>query len=246
MKPRVSLITSLYNASDFLEQFMETTINQTIFDECELILINANSPQNEKEIILPYLDKHKNIIYIELEEDPGVYAVWNIGIEMSNADIVTNTNVDDRRHPTHLEKHCKILEDNPDIDLTYANVYLTCQPNETMEKHNSIMTYEFPEFSFLNLIKHNMPHCCPVWRKSIHDRYGYFREDMVSAADFDMWLRAASEGSEFMKIDEVLSLYYKNPQGVSTKAETLKKAVSEVNDLRQQYMKSVDYREFQS
>jgi len=246
VEPKVSLITSLYKAESFLEGFLEDTINQTIFSECELILLNANSPENEEKMIEPYLKKHNNIIYDKLDEDPGVYAVWNIGVKMSRAPLLTNANVDDRRHPLYLEKHQKTLDENPDIDLAYANVLMTCRPNETLASNTTISTYEFPEYSFLNLIKYNMPHCCPMWRKSLHDRYGYFREDMVSAADFDMWLRAASDGSEFKKIDEVLSLYYKNPSGVSTKSETLKQAVAEVLELREKYMKHVDYREFTS
>ena len=246
MEPKVSLITSLYKAESFLEGFLKDVINQTIFNECELILLNANSPENERDIIDPYLKEHDNIVYKELEEDPGVYAVWNIGVKMSQASLLTNANGDDRRHPLYLEKHQETLEANPDIDLVYANVLMTCQPNETLASNTTISTYEFPEYSFLNLIKYNMPHCCPMWRKSLHDRYGYFKEDMVSAADFDMWLRAASDGSEFKKIDEILSLYYKNPCGVSTKSETLKQAVAEVVALREEYMKHVDYREFTS
>ena len=246
MEPKVSLITSLYKAESFLMGFLEDITNQTIFNECELILINANSPDNEKEIVTPYLKEHDNIVYEELEEDPGVYAVWNIGVRMSKAPLLTNANVDDRRDPSYLEKHKKILEENPEIDLAYANVLMTCEPNETMERNTTISTYEFPEYSFLNLIKYNMPHCCPMWRKTLHDRFGYFREDMVSAADFDMWLRAASQGSECKKINETLSLYYKNPCGVSTKSETIEQAVGEVMKLREQYMKHVDYREFTS
>jgi glycosyltransferase involved in cell wall biosynthesis len=246
VEPKISLITSLYKAELFLEGFLKDVVNQTIFNECELILLNANSPENERDIIDPYLKEYDNIVYEELDEDPGVYAVWNIGIRMSKSLLLSNANVDDRRHPLYLEKHLKTLEENPDIDLAYADVLATCQPNETMEKNTTISTYEFPEYSFLNLIKYNMPHCCPVWRKSLHDKYGYFREDMVSAADFDMWLRAAHQGSEFKKINEILSLYYRNPCGVSTKKETLKQAVAEVVELREEYMKHVDYREFTS
>ena len=246
MKPRVSLITSLFKGENFLPGFLEDIINQTIFSECELIILNANSPQNEEQIISPYLEKYNNIVYKKLDHDPGVYAVWNLGIKMSSADLLTNANVDDRRHETFLEKLSSPLEANPDVDLVYANALLTCQPNETLANNTAISTYEFPEYSFLNLIKYNMPHCCPMWRKSLHERYGFFREDLVSAADFEMWLRAGAAGSKFKKVDEILSLYFKNPCGISTKSETLKKAVAEVVALRDEYMKHVDYREFQS
>jgi len=34
-----------------------------------------------------------------------------------------------------------------------------------------------------------------------------------------MWLRAASQGSKFKKINDVLGLYYFNPTGISTNPE---------------------------
>ena len=49
----------------------------------ELILLNANSPQNEEPLIRPYLEKHDNIRYEHLQEDPGIYGTWNIALEMS-------------------------------------------------------------------------------------------------------------------------------------------------------------------
>ena len=62
----------------------------------------------------------------------------------------------------------------------------------------------------------NMPHASPMWRKTIHEKYGEFDESFRSAGDWEMWLRAASQGSQFKKIDGTLGLYYFNPTGIST------------------------------
>ena len=245
MSAKISLFTSLFKGAKHLQGFLEDIESQTIFEECELIIINANSPEREEEeaILKPFLEKYSNIYYSALENDPGVYAVWNLGVKKCSSDLISNANVDDRKHPEHLEKHYQVLLDNPDIDLAYANVAVTYKPNETMDKHTAVLVHNFPEYSFLNLLKYNMPHNNPVWRKSIHDKNGYFREDMISAADFDMWLRAATNESKFKKVEGVLGLYYKSPEGVSTKSETLNEAVAEVNKLREEYMHKVDYRE---
>ena len=250
MKPKISLFTSLFKGASHLEGFLEDTVRQTIFDKCELVIINANSPEKEEEeaILKPYLDKHKGhgnglIRYSVIDDDPGVYAVWNLCVKECSSDLISNANVDDRKHPEHLEKHYQVLEDNPDVDLAYAEVAVTYKPNETMERNTAVLVHNFPEYSFLNLIKYNMPHNNPVWRRSMHEKYGYFKEDMVSAADFDMWLRAGSSGSKFKKADGVLGLYYKNPEGISTKGETLDEAIAEVNRLREEYSHKVDYRE---
>ena len=245
MKPKISLFTSLFKGKAHLKGFLEDIISQSFFRQSELIIINANSPEKEEEeeILSEYLSRHKNIYYSVLEEDPGVYAVWNLGVAKCRAEYISNANVDDRKHPHHLEKHYMMLEENPDVDLVYADVAVTYTPNQTVEKCTPSMIQKFPEYTFLNLIKYNMPHNNPVWRKSIHDKYGMFKEDMISAADFDMWLRAASNGSKFKGISEVLGLYYKSPDGISTKQSTLKEAIEEVNQLREKYIHKTDYRE---
>ena len=85
---RVSIITSLYNGDEFIEGFLQYITQQTIFDECELIIINANSPGNEEPIINKYLEQYSNIVYTKLDHDPGLYAVWNMAIKMASADYV--------------------------------------------------------------------------------------------------------------------------------------------------------------
>ena len=48
----------------------------------------------------------------------------------------------------------------------------------------------------------------PLWRKSIHDKCGFFDEDGCNYADdWDMWLRAVNSGSKFKKVDETIGLY---------------------------------------
>ena len=250
MKPKISLFTSLFKGSEHLRGFLEDIEGQTMFKECELVIIGANSPEKEEEeaILQPYLHKYRGhgnglIRYLPLDYDPGVYAVWNLCIKECSSELLSNANVDDRKHPEHLEKHYEALQASPDVDLAYADIAVTYKPNETFEKNSAVFVQNFPEYSFLNLLKCNMPHNNPVWRRSIHEKNGFFREDMISASDFDMWLRAATNGSKFKRVDGVLSLYYKNPEGISTKGDTLDEAVAEVVKLREEYSYKVDYRE---
>ncbi len=51
------------------------------------------------------------------------------------------------------------------------------------------------------------------------DTNGLFDESLKYAGDWDMWLRCVRSGSKFKKINEVLGLYYYNPEGLSTRAE---------------------------
>jgi len=236
--PKVSIITSVYNGDEYIRPFLEDITRQTIFeDKCELVIINANSPGNEEEVILEYKEKYPdNIVYRRLEEDPGIYGVWNMGVEMASGEYLTNANLDDRKAPWALELHAKSLYMNESIDLVYADMFITDQPNETWEVNSAKdRRYNFPEFSYENLKMANMPHASPMWRRQIHEKYGFFDAKYRSAGDWEMWLRAASQGSKFKKIDGALGLYYFNPTGISTNPDNFSWKQEEESEIYEKY-----------
>ncbi len=222
-KPRISIITSVYNGDAFVEGFLKDITQQTIFNQCELIMINANSPGHEEPIIKEYMTKYPNIIYVNLPQDPGVYGVWNQAIKMASADLVTNANLDDRSHPQALEKQVEEMEVHPDIDLVYAGYLVTHVPNDTYAGNHAKEQVDPPEFSIKN-IRYCLPGPRPVWRKSMHERYGFFDETFLSSGDAEMWVRAVSLGSKFKKVPGFYTLYYFNPEGLSTDADEKKTA----------------------
>ena len=238
--PKISIITSVYNGDDFIEPFLEDITQQTIFkDKCELILVNANSPGNEEPIIKKYMEKYPdNIVYRKLEEDPGIYGTWNIGLEMASGEYVTNANLDDRKAVNSLEKHAKTLYSNPDIGLVYADSYITDSPNETFENNSSGgKSYNFEQFSKEAMLRGNQPHNNPMWRKELHQKHGFFEQEYKSAGDWEFFLRCAFEGVEFKKIGEKLGLYYFNPKGISTNTENTSWKQEEEKEVFMKYRK---------
>ena len=220
--PKISIITSVYDGDEYIEQFLENITSQTIFkDKCELLLINANSPGKEEKIIKKYLKKFPdNLVYKKLDEDPGIYGVWNIGVDMATGEYLTNANLDDRKSPDSLERHAIALMSNEGVDLVYSDMMITETANDTWDNVSKPrQKYNMAEFSFENLLRGNMPHAAPLWRKSLHDKYGKFDNSYKSAGDWEMWLRCASQGAEFKKISAVTNLYYFNPKGISTNPE---------------------------
>ena len=236
--PKISIITSVYDGDEFIRPYLEDITRQTIFkDKCELIIINANSPGNEEEVIKEYMQKYPdNIVYEKLDKDPGIYGVWNLGVEKSTGEYLTNANLDDRKSPNSLERHAKELFLSQDVDLVYADMAITDKPNEVWEQNSSAgKRYNFPEYSFENLKMTNMPHAAPMWRKSIHEKYGLFNDNYKSAGDWEMWLRAASQGAKFKKIGSILGLYYFNPKGISTNPDNFSWKQEEEREIFTEY-----------
>ena len=222
--PKISLITSVFRAEDYIDQLMEDVTRQTVFEEkCEWIILNANKEGDnyEEEVILKYQEKYpNNIIYKRLEEDPGIYDTWNMGIKMSTGDFITNVNCDDRRPPNAYEKQAKLLVANPDVELVYNDSFVTHEPNVMWEDlKEGTQKYNFEQFSKEAMLRSNLPHNNPMWKRTVHEKHGYFNQYYKSAGDWDFWLRCAFGGSKFKKCQDTLGVYYFNPTGMSTNPE---------------------------
>ena len=224
---KISLITSLYNGDKHLKGFLDNITSQTIFDKCELIIINANSPGNEEKTIKEYMKRFPNILYKKLDKDPGIYGCWNVGIEMSSGDFIGNTNLDDRRSLQQLEIMAEELMRNKDISLTYSECLITNNENETYLENTSMgQTYPSQEFSNENMIK-CLPGPMPLWRRTMHDSAGDFDPSYKFAGDWELWLRAVKTGSKFKKVSGAYGLYHNNPQGLTTDVSRREQKFSE-------------------
>lgn len=230
--PLVSIITSVYKSDEFITQFLEHMVKDPFFPRCELIIINANSPGNEEPIITEYCKKYPNIIYERLPADPGLYAVWNYAIKKARARYVTNLNTDDRRWPGSLERDYEYLERHPEIDLVYSDFYWCFEPNRTSETlPTSTHICQTIEFAPCNMWC-CMPGPMPMWRKSVHEKCGFFDESYVSAGDFEFWNRMVQTGSTFQKLSGIAGIYYDNPRGLSTDKEAAKQVVRKTENDR--------------
>jgi len=230
---KASIITSVYKGEKYINHFLNDITKQTIFNQCELIIINADSPENEEQYINPFLEKYKNIKYFRLEADPGIYAVWNLAIENSTAPYITNANLDDSKAHWCIEEQVFVLNQNPDVDLVYGETLETFKELETFNKNSATQIFPCLDFSLENLLKVNSPHSSPMWRRTMHDKYGHFDPAYKYCGDYEMWVRAAKQKSNFKKVNSKLSLYYRNKNGLSTKKSNLKAALEEIKKIRQ-------------
>ena len=208
-KPKISIISTFYKAEFFLEQFLDDITNQTIFSDCELILIDSASPGNEQEIVSKYTAKYKNIIYKRYNELFPPTEGHNIAMKMASGKYITLAMIDDRKRKDSLEILYKTLENNPDIDLAYGDCIVTNVKNETFDKTVSTIKSEhsIAEFSAENMVK-CLPGPMPMWTRKMVDAAGFFdHENQDFCDDWEMWLRCVSYGFKFKKVNEPIGLY---------------------------------------
>lgn len=223
-QPRVlvSALASMYRGAEFIEQFMDNITSQDRFDDyCELIIVDADSPENEYETIKRYLAGHKNINYIRCNYRIGIYDAWNVAAKAARGEYLTNANMDDLRRHDSFELQAAVLDNLPFVDVVYQDLYYTFDPRLTFAE---IAAFGFqtalPVITPHNLIKFNSPHNAPMWRKRLHEELGYFDVHYKSAGDYEFWMRCLAAGKKFYKINDAHVVYYQNPKGISTRPDT--------------------------
>ena len=237
--PKVSLIVPLYNGEEYITGFLEDIKNQTLFENSEVIIINANSPQDEEKYILEFIAQHPNVIYKKLDYRATVMETENMAIQMASGEYIAQACVDDRRSVDYLEALAKTLYFNPEVDLVYGDCYQTPIANETYIHNSSkgnLYEHSLQSFSRENMIK-CLPGPMPMWRKSMHQKCGYFDEELAHAGDWDFFLRAVDNGCLFKKVMKPLGLYYYNSEGLSTSEEYFKTRTKEECKIFKKYRK---------
>jgi hypothetical protein len=121
---KVSIISSLFAADRYVGTFMENITRQTVFDQCELLLLDVPSshenPTKVEKAVADYAVLHDNIVYSKVTEDPGLFDLWNHEITISQGKYIAMACIDDCKSPDSIERHLLALETNPNIDVVCA------------------------------------------------------------------------------------------------------------------------------
>jgi Glycosyl transferase family 2 len=90
-QPLLSIVTVVYNGEKYLEQTIQSVINQS-YENLEYIIIDGGSTDRTLEIIAKYDDY---INYWVSEPDSGIYSAMNKGTKLATGSHVLHLNADD-------------------------------------------------------------------------------------------------------------------------------------------------------
>lgn len=112
-KIKFSIIIPVYNAAKYVERCVNSVLKQTE-SNWELILINDGSIDNSDEICRRLTSRDKRIKYIS-QENSGVSAARNRGLDLSLGEWITFIDSDDWIEPFHLDTFNQQIERGVDL-----------------------------------------------------------------------------------------------------------------------------------
>lgn len=150
-KYKFSVIIPVYNVENYLEETVDSVINQTIGfkDNIQIILVNDGSPDDSEKICLKYKELYpNNIVYVK-QENSGVSAARNKGIEYIEGKYVNFLDSDDKWQSDVFEKAYKMFESNDDIDVIGVRQKFF----EALDTYPSL-DYKFNEDKVVDIFNH--------------------------------------------------------------------------------------------
>lgn len=121
--PLVSVIIPNYNHAIYIEQRIETVLNQT-FQDFELIVLDDCSTDTSREILDKY-NNHPKIRLLYNEQNSGsVFKQWEKGINLAKGEFIWIAESDDYAENTFLEKLVPIIHSDNEIGLIYSDSYI--------------------------------------------------------------------------------------------------------------------------
>ncbi|MQC26247.1 MAG: glycosyltransferase [Chloroflexi bacterium] len=212
--PRISILTSLYRAAEYLPQFLDEVQAQTIFDVCELVLV-LNDPEDEEEkLAADFQRKYANQVKrLRVSPVETLGASWNRAWQAATAPYLAIWNVDDRRLADSLERQAAALEAHPDWQLCYGDYLLVAHYGDDLGQRRHTPRYS-PRF-----FRRAQPQGGAFWlfRAGLSAELGYFDEQLRVGPDFDYSARLASRGLRMGRVKGILGYFTDAAQGLSTR-----------------------------
>jgi glycosyltransferase involved in cell wall biosynthesis len=134
--PKVSVIIPNYNHARFLEQRIDSVLNQT-FQDFEIIFLDDKSQDNSQEIFAKYANHPKISHTIFNETNSGSpFKQWDKGFALATGEYIWIAESDDYANPTILEKLVQQLDTYASVGLAYSQSWKVDDGGNIISKMN--------------------------------------------------------------------------------------------------------------
>ncbi|MFZ5554841.1 MAG: glycosyltransferase family 2 protein [Bacteroidota bacterium] len=179
---KVSIITICYNSASTIEETIQSVLSQD-YPDIEYIIVDGASKDNTMEIVNRYKTQIQKIIS---EPDKGIYDAMNKGVDSCTGDLIGILNSDDVYASAQIISHVVNKINESGTDSVYGDlIYVKREQLEKIHRY-----WRSGEYRRENFRKGWMPpHPAFFVKRDCYLKYGKFRTEMKTAADYELMLR---------------------------------------------------------
>jgi len=185
--PAVSVIMAVYNGARYLEQALESILNQT-FEDFEIIVVDDCSTDASWSICLKYESLDPRVTLLHNENNLGLTRSLNRALRVAKGKYIARMDADDVSLPQRFEKQVEYLDSKAEIGLV-GTFY------EEIDQEGNVRTnvVQFPSdpiiIQWRMAFENPIPHPPIMVRKELLDLMGGYDERWDASQDYDLFTR---------------------------------------------------------
>jgi glycosyltransferase involved in cell wall biosynthesis len=188
-----SIVCPTYNSAGFVEKALESLVCQT-FHDYEIIISDDGSSDNTCEVCKIFLQRYAQSSYRIIENSHcGPGAARNAGLKIAKGQWIALLDSDDCWEKHKLESVVRVIEANKDVNFICHNeqFHLINGSKKQLDYH---AMYDNKRPLIPQLFRRNLfSTSAVVFEKQLLTHSGYFNEQLMSAQDYEMWLRMSPD-----------------------------------------------------
>jgi glycosyltransferase involved in cell wall biosynthesis len=191
MKPTISVVMPVYNAKRYVAEAIESILGQT-FRDFEFLIIDDGSTDGSLAILKHYAARDARI---RLWSGPnaGYVPRLNEMLALARGELIARMDADDVSFPDRFVRQVEFLRDHPDVDVVGGS-------QECIDSRGFLMTVCRPPQGHDEIQECALTGAGPISHPTVMMRrravlaVGGYREELMPAEDFDLWLRMGERG----------------------------------------------------
>ena len=207
---KVSVIIPLFNKEQFIEQTLQSVLNQS-YKNLECIIVDDGSTDNGPQITQRFIDQNHLSWKLVSQQNAGQTKARNHGIRLSSGDYLAFLDSDDLWASTKIQSQVDAMMKNPKCVLVLSAYAIfggrKSRPRVVRHKSSKRMNSRWLDMRGFG---GGLESLGLVRRRTI-DEIGKFDEDLSTSAGLDLSLRLAQRG-EIVLLKQI-GLYYRISDG---------------------------------
>lgn len=214
MRPKVSVVMSVYNGAQYLREAIQSILDQT-FTDFEFIITDDGSTDATGDILAEYAAQDQRLLVFQNEQNIGLTRSLNKGLALARGEYIARQDADDISLPQRLQLQVSFLDHHPEVVVVASNYEIIDgggrQLKITQKSADPILIAW--HLLFVNYIG---GHGVVMFRRDPIINLGGYAEDYRYSQDYQLWSRLVWL-SDMVILPEVLLCWRSHEQNISTK-----------------------------
>lgn len=213
---KISVVCPTFNSENFVKNTLLSVLAQTK-PPAEIIMVDDGSSDGTLQVLKNIQNEYKGLIDIQIFEmnHRGPGAARNKGIRSANYEWIAFLDSDDTWYPHKLDRIQRNIGNSKEVNFICHDEILSNISGKEKEMRHSLNFKDTRPLKKQLYFKNFISTSTVVCKKSLLTANGLFDESLMSAQDYELWLRL-SPSMNLLIIKEILGKYIERQGNITS------------------------------